>query len=540
MLTKREGTSTNTLTYPAAGQPRPHAVTSSAGALNRTFKYDQNGGMIFGQTQIDPAAYGFDAQNRLTELVDAPPNDEAGATGFDCVDQNNSAGGAINVIDLQQVAAGYGARPGAPKFARRDISGDGQINIIDLARQSAWEGLNCTTKIYTYTYDGNGTQTKRQLDQDGATSWTVYVGGVFEKTNTGAVRKYYQAFGRTIAMRDGGTVRFMLQDHLGSTTELLDTAGATVANSEIAYWPYGGTREGGITGTDQLYTGQRQEVGDAQMGLYNYKARFYSTAVGRFVSADPIASDGLDRYTYVRNNPARFTDPSGYCIGSYVCTPLDVLNVIVCASSYGGCAKAIEYLGSDATPELIQMAVDFAEIAIDRSDFWRNFSHPDRNPYWNQDRLWKEAGTWERAATLAELFGYADETGAPYKAAKARKFYEFYIGYCDRVDCPQLGLDLTDLATIASSFAISDPRLAALGLGLYGSEVQLAWDRFESGEGSIGEVWAEVIEGAFAVLPGSNSDRARMVDLARAVQDVWSETICQGEPAACTNITPPF
>jgi hypothetical protein len=50
-------------------------------------------------------------------------------------------------------------------------------------------------------------------------------------------------------MRDGGTVRFMLQDHLGSTTELLDTAGTTVANSEIAYWPYGGTRSGGVTAT---------------------------------------------------------------------------------------------------------------------------------------------------------------------------------------------------------------------------------------------------------------------------------------------------
>jgi RHS repeat-associated protein len=202
---------------------------------------------------------------------------------------------------------------------RADLDWNGTVNVIDLSRESSYientpPPATCNSEnVATYTYDGNGTQLKRTLD-DG--SWTVYVGGVFEKTNTGAVRKYYQAFGRTIAVRDGGTVRFMLQDHLGSTTELLDTAGATVANSEIAYWPYGGTREGGVTGTDLLYTGQRQEAADAGMGLYNYKARFYSTALGRFVSADPIVGAVADPqswnpYSYVLNNPLGYVDPTG-------------------------------------------------------------------------------------------------------------------------------------------------------------------------------------------------------------------------------------
>ena len=57
--------------------------------------------------------------------------------------------------------------------------------------------------------------------------------------------------------------------------------------SEAKYWPYGATRSGAITQTDKLYTGQQQEAGDDAMGLYNYKARFYSTVTGRFVSADP-------------------------------------------------------------------------------------------------------------------------------------------------------------------------------------------------------------------------------------------------------------
>jgi RHS repeat-associated protein len=66
-----------------------------------------------------------------------------------------------------------------------------------------------------------------------------------------------------------------------------------------------------VTQTDKLFTGQQQEPGDAALGLYNYKARFYSTTLGRFVSANVLTDDGLNRYAYVRNNPATFNDPTG-------------------------------------------------------------------------------------------------------------------------------------------------------------------------------------------------------------------------------------
>ncbi|MEX2225005.1 MAG: hypothetical protein WEB52_00995 [Dehalococcoidia bacterium] len=44
--------------------------------------------------------------------------------------------------------------------------------------------------------------------------------------------------------------------------------------------PHGATRSGGISETDKLYTGQRKEPGDAEFGLYNYKARFYTRRLG--------------------------------------------------------------------------------------------------------------------------------------------------------------------------------------------------------------------------------------------------------------------
>jgi RHS repeat-associated protein len=50
----------------------------------------------------------------------------------------------------------------------------------------------------------------------------------------------------------------------------------------------------------------------AGLGLYHYKARFYSPALGRFLQTDPIGTaDDLNLYAYVGGNPVNLTDPSG-------------------------------------------------------------------------------------------------------------------------------------------------------------------------------------------------------------------------------------
>jgi RHS repeat-associated protein len=110
-----------------------------------------------------------------------------------------------------------------------------------------------------------------------------------------------------------GTLSYLLADHLGGTTTVLDASGNVTASRK--YWPYGAERSisGDQRATDLWYTGQRDENYDG-LGLYNYKARMYSTMLGRFVSADPLTVDGLNRYAYVQNNPLRYNDPSGYCI----------------------------------------------------------------------------------------------------------------------------------------------------------------------------------------------------------------------------------
>jgi RHS repeat-associated protein len=55
---------------------------------------------------------------------------------------------------------------------------------------------------------------------------------------------------------------------------------------------------------------------DQETGLDYFLARYYSGAQGRFTGPDPMGGhyedpQTLNRYAYVRNNPLRFTDPTG-------------------------------------------------------------------------------------------------------------------------------------------------------------------------------------------------------------------------------------
>jgi len=68
--------------------------------------------------------------------------------------------------------------------------------------------------------------------------------------------------------------------------------------------------------TDRRYTGQRQEsVGLGN--LYDYGARFYSPALGRFLSADTIVPEPgnpqtWNRFSYVFNQALNLIDPSSH------------------------------------------------------------------------------------------------------------------------------------------------------------------------------------------------------------------------------------
>ena len=164
----------------------------------------------------------------------------------------------------------------------------------------------------SFIYDGDGNLVKK-INPDG--SKTLYVAGIYEvdKNSGGTVtgtKTYYPAAG---AMRIGSTLYFVLKDHLGSSSVVTDASGNTVG--EERYYPFGQTRlTTGTMLTDKLFTGQREITG---LGIYYYGARFYSPYINRFLSADTMVSSlanpqSLNRYSYVLENPLKYTDPTGH------------------------------------------------------------------------------------------------------------------------------------------------------------------------------------------------------------------------------------
>ena len=121
---------------------------------------------------------------------------------------------------------------------------------------------------------------------------------------------YYYSGNKLVAEREASTLRYFHQDSLSSTSLMTDSSGGSLGTVKFA--PFGSARSGSVP-TDIQFTGQRLDATD----LYYYGARFYDPAIGRFISPDtlvqsPTNPQNCNRYSYVMNNPLKYTDPTGH------------------------------------------------------------------------------------------------------------------------------------------------------------------------------------------------------------------------------------
>ena len=175
---------------------------------------------------------------------------------------------------------------------------------------------------------GNGTRTRFWYGSDGqrykredGTKKTLYLGNVEIVVDAG-VTTIKRTLGGVLLQQIVGTSvtkRYLFHDRLGSLVRTTTETGAVFNNMDFAAY---GARRSHLTGTGsgaapslttRGFTGH--EHVDA-VGVIHMNGRIYDPALGRFLQVDPFIQDpenpqSWNAYTYVFNNPLRYTDPSG-------------------------------------------------------------------------------------------------------------------------------------------------------------------------------------------------------------------------------------
>jgi len=104
--------------------------------------------------------------------------------------------------------------------------------------------------------------------------------------------------------------------------------GSTQSVTQYSYDPFGNTTvSGAASGNPFQYIGSENDGN----GLYFMKARYYSPALHRFISEDPIGFRGrnINLHSYSLNSPTNLRDPNGTCAaGALIGTILYNGNVV--------------------------------------------------------------------------------------------------------------------------------------------------------------------------------------------------------------------
>jgi RHS repeat-associated protein len=102
---------------------------------------------------------------------------------------------------------------------------------------------------------------------------------------------------------------------------------------------------------------------DSPTGLYKLGIRYYDPTLGRFTQLDPTGQD--PHYTYARNDPCNFIDPSGAgCVGNYLGLASGVVGHTVSAAAvFTGVGTALGVIGAGAS--LVGIATSASAIRED-------------------------------------------------------------------------------------------------------------------------------------------------------------------------------
>ena len=179
---------------------------------------------------------------------------------------------------------------------------DIQYNVLNLPSTVSFSDGS----TITYTYGADGTKLRTVHKIGSTTTTTDYCGNVIYENG---VQKLLLTEEGYITLSDS-KYHYYLKDHQGNNRVVISQSGTVEETSH--YYPFGGTFAS--AGNVQPYKYNGKEY-DSKKGLnwYDYGARHYDAALGRFETVDPSAENYFKTslYAYCGNSPISRIDPTG-------------------------------------------------------------------------------------------------------------------------------------------------------------------------------------------------------------------------------------
>lgn len=285
-----------------------------------TFAYDNGGNLIQVKHQAAMSQGCWTRNHTLNGTSNQLDKSTLGACAQNPTDTHEYAydanGNQTNLDNLPALAWNYRNNiQNVTLVKRNDTPSDKEYYVYDSSGKRVrkvterYEGNSCTIKETIYL-GGFEIQTKKKGARGEEQLISEWHSIRFDPA--AAIWRYWIS-GKTPTETKKSQVRYQLENHLNSSTMELDRTAQLLTYEE--YYPYGGTAI--MAGKSQVEFKQKQyrysgKEKDAATGLYYYGMRYYSTWLGRWLSADPAGTvDGLNLYAFVGGNPVSYVDVGG-------------------------------------------------------------------------------------------------------------------------------------------------------------------------------------------------------------------------------------